>query len=190
MSVAIAIEIGSPNSQLTVVKRTINSIMANIGTDKYKLIIAVAPVIDERIKNYIYALKRDNDELIDLMPEENYYWADFINAAIDRSKEYKYFIKSHDDIELLTPNFISKVEDTLRNISEPVGWVSFTDKDYLNGHWAPSTRPGYHKDYLFEDGWNRKRLFQFHSLPDNWWKPPFFVYLGYLIESQVRCRLL
>lgn len=189
MSVAIAIEIGSPNSQLNLVRTTINSIMANIGTDKYKLIIAVAPYIDKQIKNYIYALKRDNDELIDLMPEENYYWADFINEAIDRSKEYTYFIKSHDDIELLTPNFLSKVEDTLRDISEPVGWVSFTDKDYLNGHWAPPVREGWHKDTLFEDAWNRKKLFQFHSLPENWWKPPLFTYLGYLAESAVRCRL-
>lgn len=189
MRVAIAIEIGSPNSQLNVVKRTINSIMANIGTTEYKLIIAVAPFVDERIKGYIYALKRDNSELIDLMPEENYYWANFINEAIDRSKDCKYFIKSHDDIELLTPNFLSKVEDTLRNISEPVGWVNFTDKDYLNGHWAPSTRPGFHKDCLFEDGWTRKKLFQFHSLPENWWKPSLFAYLGYLIESQVRYRL-
>ena len=189
MSIAIAIGIGSPNSQLSLVKTTINSIMANIGTNEYKLIIAIAPFIDERIKNYIYALKRDSSELVDLMPEENYYWADFINNAIDRARDYRYFIKSHDDIELLTPNFLSKVEDILGNISEPVGWASFTDKDYLNGHWSPSTRPGYHKDYLFENGWMREKLFQFHSLPDNWWRPPLFTYAAYVIESQLRYRL-
>lgn len=189
MKVAIAINVGSPHSTFDRVKGTINSIMTNIGTNEYKLIIAMSPHIDERIKNYIYALKRDNSEVIDLMPDGNSYWADFINDAIDRSRDYKYFIKSHDDIELLTPDFLSKVEDTLRNISEPVGWVSFTDKDYLNGHWAPSTRPGYHTDYLFEDGWKRRKLFQYHSLPDTWWKPPLFAHLGYLIERHVRYRL-
>lgn len=189
MSVAIAIKIGSPNSKLNLVKTTISSIMTNIGTDKYKIIIAMAPFIDERIKNYIYNLKSENDELIDLMPEENSYWADFINQSIDRSSGYKYFIKSHDDIELLTPNFLSKVEDTLRSISEPVGWVSFTDKDYLNGHWAPSTRPGFHKDYLFENGWSRRKLFQFHSLPDKWENPSFFAHRVHSIMNIVRRKL-
>lgn len=189
MSIAIAIEIGSPNSQLNLIKMTIGSIMANIGTNEYRLIIAMAPFIDERIKNYIYALKRDNGELVDLMPEENYYWADFINRAIDRSRDYKYFIKSHDDIELLTPNFLSKVEDILGDISEPVGWVSFTDKEYLNGHWSPPTRPGFHIDHIFENGWERQKLFQFHSLPDNWWRPPLITYYTWLIESVVKHHL-
>ncbi|GAI40327.1 unnamed protein product, partial [marine sediment metagenome] len=93
----------------------------------------MAPFIDKEIKNYVYALKRDNSEKVDLMPEENYYWADFINEAIDRAGNYKYFIKSHDDIELLTPAFFPKVEGILGSMGEPVGWVSFTDKDYLNG---------------------------------------------------------
>lgn len=189
MSVAIAIEIGSPKSTLALVKTTVSSLMINIGTSQYKLIIAMAPYIDEEIKNYVYALKRDKSELVDLMPEENYDWADFINNAIDRSRDYKYFIKSHDDIELLTPDFFPKVENALAKISEPVGWVSFTDKDYLNGHWAPPTRSGYHKDYLFENGWNRKKLFQFHSLPDNWWRPPLFAYGFYTVERTVRSRL-
>lgn len=180
MSVAIAIKIGSPHSTLNLVTTTINSIMTNIGTDEYKLVISLSPFIDEPIKSYIYALKRDNSELIDLLPEEksNPYWADVINEAIDRSRDCKYFIKSHDDIELLTPNFLAKVEDVLRNISEPVGWVSFTDKDYLNGHWSPPVREGWHRDYLFEDGWDRRKLFQFHSLPDNWWKPPLLPILS------------
>lgn len=186
MSIAIAIEVGSPSSKLNLVKITIDSIMTNIGTDEFKLIIAMAPHIDEQIKNHIYALKRDNSELVDLMPEENYYWADFINKAIDRSRGCKYFIVSQDDIELLTPNFLSKVEDALRNISEPTGWVSFTDKDYLNGHWAPSTRPGYHKDYLFENGWNRRKLFQFHTLPDYWCDRSPLEEAFYRVERKMR----
>jgi len=189
MSIAIAIMIGSRDSTFDLVKTTINSIMTNIGTNEYKLIISMAPFMDEQIKNYIYALKRDNSELIDLMPEENPYWADFINGAIDRSRDCKYFINSHDDIELMTPDFLAKVEDTLGNISEPVGWVSFTDKDYLNGHWCPPTRPGWHRDVLFEDGWNKRKLFQFHTLPDKWWEPSLFAKRTYMVENRIRRTL-
>lgn len=189
MSVAIAIEIGSPRSTLALVKKTIVSIMTNIGTSRYKLVIAMAPYIAKEIKEYIYVLKRDNGELVDLMPEEDYNWADFINTAIDRSQDYKYFIKSHDDIELLTPDFLSKVEATLNKISEPVGWVSFTDKDYLNGSWSPSVRPGYHTDFLFEDAYDRRKLFQFHSLPDNWWRPHLYAYRVHMAERTVRSKL-
>jgi hypothetical protein len=67
--------------------------------------------------------------------------------------------------------------------------VSFTDKDYLNGHFAPPVREGWHSDFLFENAWNRKKMFQFHSLPDNWWKPPSFKYRVYLIERTIRNRL-
>ena len=189
MSLAIAIEIGSPQSQLERVETTITSIMRNIGTDEYKLIIATTPYINEQIKGYIHTLKREKGKLIDLMPEENYYWADFINEAIDRARDCKYFIKSHDDIELLTPDFLPRVEEVLRNSREPVGWVSFTDKDYLNGHWSPSTRPGFHKDYMLEDGWSRRRLFQFHSLPEDWWRPSLIKYYAFITERIVRHRL-
>lgn len=189
MGVAIAIEIGSPNSQLNLVEKTISSIMVNIGTDEYKFVISMAPFIDQRIKDYIYTLKEASRGLFDLMPEDNYYWADFINEAIDRAKDFKYFIKSHDDIELLTPNFLVKVEDILGNIEQPLGWVSFTDKEYLNGCWSPPTRPGFHIDHIFENGWSRQKLFQFHSLPENWWRPPFINYYTWLIENIVRHRL-
>jgi hypothetical protein len=189
LTVAIAIEIGSPNSSIEKVKTTIDSIMTNIGTSQYKLIIAMAPYIAEEIKDHIYTLKRERSEVIDLMPEENYDWADFINNAIDRSQDYKYFIESHDDIELLTPDFLPEVESILAKLSEPVGWVSFTDKDYLNGHWAPSVRPGYNTDFLFENGYRRRKLFQFHNLPENWWRPPLFTYYAYLVKHTVRSRL-
>lgn len=189
MSVAIAMMIGSPNSILPLVKTAIDSIMTNIGTKDYRLIIAMTPFIGEQMKNYVYTLKRNYPEAIDLMPEEDYYWADFINEAINRSTDCKYFIKSHDDIELLTPNFLTRVEDTLRNISEPVGWVSFTDKDYLNGNWAPSTRAGFYRDSIFENGWGRRKLFQFHALRENWWEPSLFRRLIYRGKNDLRWLL-
>ena len=88
MSLSIAIEIGSPSSRLDLVETTINSIMNNIGTDEYKFVISIAPYIDQPIKDYIYLLKETNVSRFDLMPEENYFWADFINEAIDRSQDW------------------------------------------------------------------------------------------------------
>jgi hypothetical protein len=189
LSVAIAIEVGSPNSELNRVRATVRSLIANIGTGQYKLIIAVAPSIPQPIKDYIHSLKNDHNNIVELMPEKEYLWADFINEAIKRAEGFKYFIKSHDDIELLTPDFLPRVEETLRKIREPVGWISFMDKDYLNGHWAPSTRPGFHRDHVFENAWLRRKMFQFHNLPENWWRPPLFKYYAFIIESIARHRL-
>ncbi|MBI2860214.1 MAG: hypothetical protein HYX91_01750 [Chloroflexi bacterium] len=189
MSVAVAIEIGSPRSQFAVVQATVESIMANIGADDYKLIIAMTPSVQDDIKGYIHGLQREKKTKIELMPERDYFWADFINEAIDRASGFRYFIKAHDDVELLTPEFLPRVEKTLRSIRQPAGWVSFTDKDYLNGHWAPSTRPGYHLDYVFEKAWRRQKMFQFHSLPENWWRPPRPLYYRFLAERSIRHRL-
>lgn len=188
MKVAIAIKIGSPETTLELVQTTIKSIMTNIGTDDYKIIINMSPFINKSIKDYIRYLQEEKGNLIDLMPTKdvNMYWADFINEAIDRAEGCEYFIKSHDDIDLLTPNFISIVEDKLKHITEPVGWVSFTDKDYLNGNWAPSTRVGWHKDYLFEDAWSKRTMFQFHNLPDNWFKSSFLRNCIYKLEIKIR----
>jgi hypothetical protein len=51
MNIAIALEIGSPNSRLHLVKQTFQSIMENIGTGDYKIIVAIAPHINDEIKN-------------------------------------------------------------------------------------------------------------------------------------------
>jgi len=42
-SVAIAIEVGSPDSTLHLVRTTVSSIMTNIGTNDFRLIICLAP---------------------------------------------------------------------------------------------------------------------------------------------------
>ena len=56
--------------------------------------------------------------------------ATFAIKVIEENQDYKYFIMSHDDIELITPNFFSKVTKSLDN--KQVGWVSFTD---IGGTW-------------------------------------------------------
>ncbi len=189
MSVAIAIEVGSPLSRLEQVETTISSIMRNIGVDDYKLIIAVSPLVDKQIKEYINTLHWGYETKVELMPERDYFWADFINEAIDRAKGCKYFIESHDDIELLTPNFIPKVEYELNISRERVGWVSFTDKEYLTGAWTPSTRHGFHRDYYEENAWDKQKMFQFRCLPDDWWRPPLFRYYVFIAERIIRYHL-
>ena len=79
-----------------------------------------------------------------------------------------WFIVSHDDIELKTKNFMTIVKKKIKDFKTDIGWISFTDDDYLNRHWAPSVRPGYHYDLLYENAWNNKQLFQFHNLKKDW----------------------
>jgi hypothetical protein len=185
MSVAIAIEVGSPSSRLPLVQRTFESITENIGTDDFVFIVAIAPGVPVKINDYIINFNKTSKNII-FLPSENYYWADFINYAIDLSQDYEFFIKAHDDIELITPNFFQRVQSEIQKLSEPLGWINFTDIDYLNGHWAPSTRPGFHSDYLFENGWQKNRLFQFHSLPENWIQPPFRIDPLYGIRNGIQ----
>ncbi len=170
INLAIAICIGSPLSNIVKVKKTIESLLINIGTEDFKFIISMNPLISPEIKKYIYHKKEKYPKNFELMLDADLNWADFINQAIDRSRSCKYFIKAHDDIELLTSNFYYKVNEILNDIKEPVGWISFTDKDYINSHWAPSVRPGYHSDFRKENAWSSGKLFQFHKLPKKWYR--------------------
>lgn len=170
--ISIAISIGSSKSTLELVKITIESVKKNIGTSNYQMIIYVGPNIDYEIKDYIYGCKEEDPNRIVLLQDQELGWSTFINKAVKMSEGYKYFMIAHDDIELLTPNFFQEIEKTLSNIKEPIGWMSFTDEDYLNnGHWAPSTREGFYKDFMEENAWDKRKLFQFHNLKDNWFDP-------------------
>ena len=168
MDIAVAIYVGSPNSTITLVRRTIESIMKNIGTEKYQFIISLGEKIKDEISSYIIEMSQAFPGKFHIFGTEEIPWAAFINKAIDYASGCRFFIVSHDDIDLLTPNFYTKLCNYTDMLAEPIGWISFTDKDYLNRHWAPSTRPGYHSDA--EKGWKEGKLFQFHKLPKNWWK--------------------
>lgn len=172
MDLAIGIKIGSPLSDLQKVKTTIESIIKKIGTKEYKIIILLAPIIPEHIKEYIYRAYEEHNENIILLPEEDLDWPVFINKAINIAEKMdcEYFIEAHDDIELLTDGFFPKTKKIVEKIQEPVGWISFTDKGYLFGFYCPPVREGFHIDYRKEKAWEKRKLFQFHNLPDDWWK--------------------
>lgn len=189
MDLAIAIRIGSPRSSLLLVKKTIESIQNNIGDCSYRFILSVDPLVLEEVKDYIRKKKRISPDKFELFPEQTLYWADFINKAIQLAQDCEYFIKAHDDVELTTPDFFPKLKKILNAMEESYAWVSFDETSYLEGHWAPPTRTGFYKDYLEENAWERRKMFQFHALPDGWWKPPLWKELPYLFQQQLLTKI-
>jgi len=189
MDLAIAIRIGSPNSSLALVKQTVESIGENIGNCKYRFILSLDPKVPQEVKDYIKEKRKANPDNFEVFPEESLYWADFINKAIESAKDCEFFIKAHDDIKFITPDFFNTIKSVLFDIIEPVAWVSFQEIGYLNGHWSPPTRPGFHKDFLEEEAWEKRKMFQFHLLSDDWWKPSIFKQLPYLIQQRIIVKL-
>lgn len=170
MDLAIAIRIGSPQSTLKLVSQTIESIQKNIGKCAYRFILSLDPKVPQDIKNYIREKQKEFPERFEVFPEGTLYWGEFINRAIQSAQDCEYFIKAHDDIILITPNFFPILKKILDSIKEPYAWVNFDDINYLNGYWSPPTRPGFYKDFLKENAWDRKKMLQFHRLPDKWWR--------------------
>lgn len=164
MSVVISMLVGSKFSNWALVKNSIETIRKNIGISDYLLVIGVARYISEVLFYRIKALV-NLDKRIIVIEEHCETFATFTNHVIQNySINSKWFIVAHDDIKLKTKNFIPTVEETLSSLKEDIGWISFTDDDYLNGNWAPSTRPGYHIDFLNENAWGKRKMFQFHNL--------------------------
>jgi len=96
-------------------------------------------------------------------------FATFTNHVIQTyATNSEWFLLTHDDVILQTKRFLPKVERYLENLNSNIGWISFTDTDYVNGHWAPSTRPGYHDDFVNGNAWDERTLFQFHKLQPLW----------------------
>jgi hypothetical protein len=166
-NVSIAMKIGSPFSSVKLVSDTFESIKSNIGTKNYQVLISLGLNIPINLKNWVVLYCEKNLEFKVFQMTENS-WASFINKAIDLSMDYRYFIKSHDDIILLTPNFYEVLKDELDKINQEVGWVSFTDIGWKFGDFSPSTRPGFYIDHLYEKCWENKTIFQFHYFPKNW----------------------
>lgn len=185
MDIAIAIRIGSPASSLDLVKKTIESIEENIGKCSYRFIISIDPTVKQEIKEYLASKKKITPERFEIFPEKTVFWSEFINDAIKSANDCDYFIKSHDDIELLTPDFFEKIKEVFENSKEKIGWVSFDETGYLDGHWSPPTRPGYYKDFLYESAWDRQKMFQFHTLHENWWKVSILRRLPIILQQKI-----
>lgn len=169
---AIAVRVGSPDTNFSVVKAFIDSLFKNLGDCDWCLFISIGN-IDNKIIDYLSDLQLSNPLRINIFQKGQYYWSEFINEAIKLSNNFHWFIKSHDDIELLTPNFFNVIDESIKK-NENAGWISFTDAGYIDGYWCPPTRPGYHIDFLYNDLWNSKQMFQYHSLELGWHRRNFY----------------
>jgi len=166
MRTLISMLIGSKFSTKELVEKSIQSILLNIGTTDFLLVVGIASHIDQQVVNSIPINANVKVERLYCSS-----FAEFTNHVFSKyGAGTKWFIVSHDDIQLETPNLVSAVESSTSSFLDKIGWISFTDTDYLNGHWAPCTRPGYHSDFLYESAWEKRKLHQFHSLEDNYWE--------------------
>ncbi|MHA2275254.1 MAG: hypothetical protein ACXAC2_05785 [Candidatus Kariarchaeaceae archaeon] len=168
-NVVIGMMVGSARSTQPLVYRAISSIIENIGTSNYLIIIGISTQIGQDIINTLERFSENSNNRIVITTAYSHSFASFINYVIRVfTINSKWFLFVHDDIELITKDFIPTVEAKLETIQSDIGWISFTDNDYLSGHWAPSTRPGYHYDFVYENAWNNRQMFQFHKLIRRW----------------------
>ncbi len=166
MSITISMLIGSLLSSRFLVQKSISTILNNIGTSDYLLVIGITKRVHPKI---IHMVKNNLSARIILETEHTDSYAEFTNYVFSKYATHsKWFLVVHDDVELKTENFLSTVEKILKPLQTDIGWISFTDDDYLNGHWGPSTRPGYHLDFLTKNAWDRRKMFQFHTLQEGW----------------------
>lgn len=183
--IAIAIAVGSPNSTEYLVKQTFDSIRDNIGNCDWKIFIGLGVKVKFEVKKIVLKYVEDYPTNFELLLHEEVSWATFINKAIDASEEYRYFIKSHDDIKLMTSDFYTKVTQKLKEINKPVGWVSFTDIGWMKGDFSPAVRVGYHIDVLKEKAWEERRVFQFHLFPKYWTRAGIFEDLLFKVVNRI-----
>jgi len=187
--VCIAIRVGSPHSTISLVKRTFNSIANNIGNCEWKILLSLGKAISDEVRNFVLEYVQQDRTHFTIFQDDEVSWAQFINKAIELSNGFDFFIKSHDDIELLTPNYFPLIKAELERIGQDVGWISITDIAWRLGDWGPSVREGYHIDARAEDAWQRKKLFEMHTLPEHWWRARPLHHFLYTVEDKIRRRL-
>lgn len=176
---AIAIEVGSPNSTISLVRRTFESVRLYIGECEWKVFIMLGLNISKELDEFVRKYADQYPEHFEIFGKAEVSWAEFINTAIDLSSGYSYFVKSHDDIQLITPNFFPKVMEKISSINREVGWISFHDVGWKQGNFSPSTRDGFHTDVFEENSWHTRQIFQFHLFPPYWTrasKPSHYAY--------------
>lgn len=168
--VAVAVRVGSPKSTVELVQRTFASVSENLGAERWAFLLSLGLNIPPEVRAYVMAQVERDPAHFRLLERAEVTWAQFINRAIDAAEGYEFFIKSHDDIELLTPGYLDRIRRELRRIDREVGWVSITDWGWTRGDFSPSVRPGYHLDVRKEQAWRRRKVFELHTLPERWWQ--------------------
>lgn len=171
MSVLVGMVIGSKTSSACLVEDSLRTIIANIGDPQVLVAVGVSPGISKDVVSCATRIAEDNPGRILLFPGFEGSWARFANLVIEMSSDFKWTIFSHDDVQILSNNIVGSVETFLEHKKDNIGWISFRDMDYLNSSWAPSIREGFHIDAMRENAWSKKKTHQFHSLPDDWYKP-------------------
>lgn len=194
MSTVISMMVGSKLSTKELVLQSIYSLTSNIGTDDFLLVVGVASHIKSEVVKCIENIALVSNGHVKIVTDHCATFAEFTNHVfLKYAPGSKWFLISHDDIQLKTKNLIGEVEKSIYPFSDKVGWITFTDIDYLNGHWAPSVCGGFHDDYVYGEAWQKRRLHQFHTLKDKYWERgegrQYFLSLPYdFPQAPVRCH--
>ena len=186
----VTFRIGSPKSSLWLVRRLLKSIEKNFESANFEIAISFGPSAPPEIRSYVLNYPRSNLIIHDLGVRE-LFWSEYINQAIKMSLDYDYFMYCHDDIEIQSNNFLNNAISHVERLQSKIGWVGFTDTDYLSSRPILSVREGFHIDYLEKR--DSTRLFQFHNLEEDWWFYPKLGtknnYLRYLRERNANYSL-
>jgi hypothetical protein len=184
-NLAIAIEVGSPRSTINLVRKTFETLKQNIGKCDWMVFLSIGLKIKPELRKFVFDWVKTNNKYFRIFEEAEVSWAKFINGAIDISGDYEYFIKSHDDIELLTPDFFKSAISRIEKTGKALGWISFTDIGWQRGDFGPSVRPGCLIDCRNSDNWSKGQIFQFHKFPPYWYLNNFLIDKGYLFFSKI-----
>jgi hypothetical protein len=166
---AIAVNVGSPASTLDLFKTTIKSYEQCLEGCDYCVFIGLGEKVSKPLRAFIenISLKQPQRYKIIFRGEQSY--AQFLNLCFDQTQDFIFFAQSHDDVKLITSNFWQKFMLEYSSIDSPLGLISFLDVGYRLGDYSPSTRPGFHIDFICDNAWESGRIFQFHKFPELWY---------------------
>lgn len=166
---AIAINVGSPGSNISLFKMTIDSFSECLSGCDYCVFICIGSKISSDLREYIEKLNSNYPACYRIIHRGELSYAKFLNCCFEEAKEFRFFAQSHDDIKLISLQFWEKFILQYRQLSEPVGLISFLDIGYRLGDFSPSTRPGFHIDFIEHSSWYTGKIFQFHNFPEFWY---------------------
>lgn len=169
VKIAVAFRVGSPSSSPRLVRRTIQSFADCIQNHDLTFYVSFGTKVPGQPSEFLNIQEFPRFEF-NVKVAEEVSWAKFINARLPELYGFDFVFICHDDIQLQSPNFMDLIWNSISTVREKVGWIGFTDTDYLNLRPILSVRPGFHRDFLA----NRRvdKLFQFHLLEDEWWFVP------------------
>jgi hypothetical protein len=161
MDLIYFINSGGPNINLLNVKDTLKSIKEKTGIENYGIYYVVdTPSNEENILKIVNELELQNKILKFFISTNS--WAYNFNIFLDEYKDKaKYFLYSHDDLEIKTDNFFTKALEKINQIDEKIGWITFTSDGYYSQLLKPmsnSVREGFCKDRF-----NYPQLFECHK---------------------------